>query len=70
MTASKPWPYEVLKNPHIKQLIRALENLPEWLKSEEQKYHEEQRFAKAVFGDAVKKSGMLEKLKRKSSSDP
>lgn len=58
------WPYECLKNPHIKKLIRDLEKLPEWLKEQERKYYQEQQFAKDVFEEAVTKSGMLQKLKR------
>lgn len=67
MTTTKKWLYEDLKNEEIKKLIRSLERMPEWLVEQRERYFEEQRFAEAVFGNAVRQSGLLEKLKAKKN---
>ena len=63
MSNTKPDPYEGLRNPHIRELLRLMSDMPKWLNEQEDKRLAEIEFARKVFEKAVLQSGIIEKLK-------
>lgn len=56
------WPYEGLKNPHIIELLRQMQDMPKWLEEQKRLREERNEFVRRVFEKAVMESGMIEKI--------
>ncbi|RMG39212.1 MAG: hypothetical protein D6719_13855 [Candidatus Dadabacteria bacterium] len=55
---------ELPQDPRFRYLVKALEKMPEYLEERSRKIRARREFVKAVFEDAVKKSGIMQHLKR------
>ncbi|MDZ4785577.1 MAG: hypothetical protein SGJ02_05815 [bacterium] len=53
------------RNPEIRKLLKSFETMPEYLEERRRKIQAEKDFAKAVFEEAILKSGMMERLKKR-----